>query len=83
LLGWLRASGHGYEHDRDQDALEYGCGAGLRGERRHGAWAFWLEGRANLWPRPQRLTLWGSQASTVVPRFDALLTLGVSRLLVR
>jgi hypothetical protein len=83
LLGWLRASGQGFSQNVRQDALEYGVGAGLRGERKHGAWAWWLEGRTTIWAQPQRAVLWGSEASASLPRLDVLLTLGVSRLLVR
>ncbi len=83
LLGWLRASGHGYYQDRRQDAFEYGVGAGVRGERKAGAWALWLEARAHGWARPQRVFLWESPSSTRLPRFDVLVNLGVSRRLVR
>jgi hypothetical protein len=83
LLGWLRASGHGYYQDQKQDAFEYGVGAGLRGERKLGAWALWLEGRASWWARPQRVFLWESPSSTLLPHFDVLVSLGASRLLVR
>jgi hypothetical protein len=83
LLGWLRASGHGYFQDTRQDAFEYGVGAGLRGERRLGAWALWLEGRTNLWAHPQRAVLSGSHSAARLPRLDVLVTLGISRLVVR
>jgi len=83
LLGWLTASGNGFWQDYRQDAVEYGAGAGLRGERRLGAWALWLEGRTNLWAQRQRLVLTSSSSHTLLPRFDVLVTLGVSRLVVR
>ena len=83
LLGWLTASGSGFFHDHRQDAFEYGAGAGLRGERKLGAWAFWLEGRTNLWAQRQRAVLSNSSSMTTLPRFDVLVTLGASRLVVR
>jgi hypothetical protein len=83
LLGWLSASGSGFFQNDQQDAFEYGAGAGLRGERKLGAWALWLEGRANLWARRQRAVLSNSPSTAELPRFDVLVTLGVSRLIVR
>jgi hypothetical protein len=83
LLGWMSASGSGFFQNQRQDAFEYGAGAGLRGERKLGAWALWLEARANLWAQPQRATLSNSSSTTLLPRFDVLVTLGASILAVR
>jgi hypothetical protein len=83
LLGWLSASGSGFFQNNRQDAFEYGAGAALRGERKLGAWAVWLEARANLWAQPQRATLSNSSSTTLLPRFDVLVTLGASVLAVR
>ena len=83
LLGWLSASGSGFFQNDRQDAFEYGAGAGLRGDRKLGAWSLWLEGRANLWAQRQRAVLSNSSSIASLPRFDVLLTLGVSRLVVR
>jgi hypothetical protein len=83
LLGWLSASGSGFFQNDHQDAFEYGAGAGLRGERTLGAWALWLEGRANLWAQRQRTVLSNSSSTAELPRIDVLMTLGVSRLVVR
>jgi len=83
LLGWLTASGRGFAPDGRQDVFEYGVGAGLRGERRIGAWALWLEFRTNLWAQQQQAVLSGSPSDVALPRLDLLATLGVSRLVLR
>jgi hypothetical protein len=83
LLGWLQASGHGYYQNQRPDAFEYGMGAGLRGERRLGAWALWLEGRTTLWARPQRVVLQESPRNALLPRLDVLVIVGASHLLIR
>lgn len=83
LLGWLTASGSGFAADDRQDVFEYGVGAGLRGKRRLGAWAAWLEFRTNVWARQQRAVLSGSPSDTALPRLDLLAILGVSRLILR
>jgi hypothetical protein len=83
LLGWLTASGSGFAPNDRQDVFEYGVGAGLRGKRRIGAWAVWLEFRTNFWARQQRAVLSGSLSDATLPRFDLLAILGVSRLILR
>lgn len=83
LLGWLRASGHGYSENTHEDALEYGVGAGLRGEHKLGDWAVWLEARMSAWAKPQRAVLLDSPSAARLPRFDLGVSLGVSRLVVR
>jgi hypothetical protein len=80
LLGWLTASGRGFTPNSRQDAFEYGVGAGLRGQRKIGNWALWLEIRTTLWAQQQRAVLSDSSLKAVLPRFDLLATLGVSRL---
>jgi hypothetical protein len=83
LLGWLSAQGDGFFQNQGEDTFEYGAGAGLRLERKRGAWAFWLEGRTDFWGRRQRAVLSNSTSTEFLPRYDLLLTLGVSRLAVR
>ena len=79
LLGWLSAKGNGFFENQGQDAFEWGAGVGLRGERKRGAWAFWLEGRANLWPQRERAVLSNSSSTVPLPRLDVLLAVGLSR----
>ena len=80
LLGWLTASGRGFTPNSQETAFELGASAGLRGQRRLGYWALWLEARANFWPNPERTVLTGAPAEVQLPKFDVLATFGVSRL---
>jgi hypothetical protein len=85
LLGWLTASGSGFAPNQRSDAFEYGAGLGLRGHRKMGAWALWLECRTSIWAQRQRAVLSSSPSSPTaeLPRFDVLVTLGVGRLVLR
>jgi hypothetical protein len=85
LLGWLTASGSGFAPNQRSDAFEYGAGLGLRGLRKMGAWALWLECRTSIWARGQRAVLSSSPSSPTaeLPRFDVLVTIGVGRLVLR
>ena len=83
LLGWLTASGSGFAPNDRQDVFEYGVGAGLRGKRRMGTWAVWLEFRTNVWARQQHAVLSGSRSDAALPRLDLFANLGVSRLILR
>lgn len=84
LLGALTASGRGFSPSTRETVFEYGFGAGLRGQRNLGGWALWVEARANLWPAPERAALTGgSDATTQLPKFDVLASLGISLLTLR
>jgi len=83
LLGWLSAAGSGFALNRQQDAFEYGVAAGVRGQRRWGAWKLWLEGRASILVSRERVVLDNSSLSAQLPRYDLVAVLGLSRLVFR
>ena len=83
LLGWLTASGRGFTRNSQETAFELGASAGLRGQRRLGNWALWLEARANFWPNSERTVLTGASSEAQLPKFDVLASFGVSRLVLR
>jgi hypothetical protein len=79
VAGWLVASGQGFDKDLHDGSLDPGLGAGLRMlVKTTGRVVPWLEVSTTGWLRRQTAYSTPAVASVALPRFEALVALGLS-----
>jgi hypothetical protein len=77
LMGWLVASGQGFSRDLRDGSLDPGLGAGVRLLRASGGLETWLELSGTAWLRRLAAYATPGAASVAIPRFEALVAVGV------
>ena len=77
-LGFATLSGQGFDRDQQQNSLEFGLDAGLRGGWRWRRFTLWADLRGEAWLQRQRARLTGGDGATALARWDLAATLGLS-----
>jgi hypothetical protein len=78
LAALLTATGEGFTNDRSELSFDPGLGAGVRLRLGHGRVVPWIDLSGSGWLRQQQAIATPDDASAVLPRFEALLALGLS-----